>query len=164
MEIKTPRLTLVRFSSNDFASLMDLFTHEEVMASSMGIMTEAEVEEWLDRAQKVELPFAHLAIRYQNQTIGYAGLQLDDAQRVAVGYRLRRQFWGQGLATEAVKYLLDWAWTVIPHQEIIATIEPINKGSIAVVKKLNFSLEGQIMLPGYSHPDDVYVLKRPDAN
>lgn len=62
--------------------------------------------------------------------------------KAEVGYILNEAYWNQGLATEAVKKLLDISMNGWGLHRIEAAIHPINAPSIRVVEKLGFSKEG----------------------
>lgn len=59
-----------------------------------------------------------------------------------VGYALFNPHWGQGYAEEVVRSLIDIAFKDHKLHRIVAGIEPDNKRSIRLVKKLNFRKEG----------------------
>lgn len=59
-----------------------------------------------------------------------------------VGYALFNPYWGQGYAHEALTALIDIAFKDHKLHRIAAGIEPDNKRSIKLVKKLGFRKEG----------------------
>lgn len=76
--------------------------------------------------------------------IGFAGLkQLEDGE-VDLGYRLRREYWRQGIATEASQMSLDYGFNTLGLSRIISMAHAENAASINVMKKLNFHFEKQI--------------------
>ncbi|MEQ8272531.1 MAG: GNAT family N-acetyltransferase [Deltaproteobacteria bacterium] len=77
------------------------------------------------------------------EVIGFAGLKyLEDFGEVDVGYRLRRTWWGRGLATEAARACLDFGFEAIGLEEIVAFVEPENAASVRVAEKLGMQLAG----------------------
>lgn len=61
--------------------------------------------------------------------------QTDD---VEIGYRLHKDFWGKGYATEMTKVLIDYAFDVLELKELFAVALPDNKSSAKVLKKCGF--------------------------
>jgi ribosomal-protein-alanine N-acetyltransferase len=61
---------------------------------------------------------------------------------IELGYWLMPQYWKQGLATEAAKEVIDYAFKEMKVHRIFAESEDDNPGSIATLKKLGFVYEG----------------------
>lgn len=53
-----------------------------------------------------------------------------------VGWRLTRQVWGEGYATEAGQAAIEWAWRTLDTTELISVIQPGNAASIRVAEGL----------------------------
>mgnify|MGYP002631179572 FL=1 len=109
-------------------------------------------------ARPCAAPWAVL-LRDTNELIGYCGLfsmAVHSKPEMELGYRLGRNYWGQGLATEAAHVAVDYARNVLGIQRLISLIDPSNTRSAAVAKKLGMTKESEVMCEGYDHPDDVY--------
>ena len=61
--------------------------------------------------------------------------------RHRVGYILAERYWGQGLATEAVRPVIDWAYAQAELTRLWATCHPDNTRSARVLGKLGLVLE-----------------------
>lgn len=59
-----------------------------------------------------------------------------------IGYALFNKYWGLGYAEEAVAALIDIAFSDHKLHRVVAGIEPDNKRSLRLVKKLGFRKEG----------------------
>ena len=59
----------------------------------------------------------------------------DDPAQVELGYRLRREAWGRGLATEGARALIDRAFRELAVRRVIATTYQYNTGSRRVMEK-----------------------------
>jgi RimJ/RimL family protein N-acetyltransferase len=57
---------------------------------------------------------------------------------------LARRFWGQGYATEAGRAALAYAFTALEKDHVISLINPENRASIRVAKRIGETLEGRI--------------------
>ncbi|MBI1281745.1 MAG: GNAT family N-acetyltransferase [Anaerolineaceae bacterium] len=53
-------------------------------------------------------------------------------------YALKKPYWGQGLATEVAKAMVDYGCESCGLKRIIATIDPENSASIKVANKIGF--------------------------
>ena len=76
-----------------------------------------------------------------------------------IGFHLRPDYWGQGLATEAAIAVLSFAFTKLNAEAIFAGHNPHNEKSPRVLKKLGFVLthEEYYAPTGLMHPS--YILK-----
>ncbi|MCR8644602.1 GNAT family N-acetyltransferase [Paenibacillus sp. N1-5-1-14] len=63
---------------------------------------------------------------------------------VTIGYFLVEKSWGQGIATEAVRILVDFLFRDVGVNRIQAEVMPANDGSKKVLLKNGFSYEGTL--------------------
>ena len=63
-------------------------------------------------------------------------LDPDDDETAELGYRLRRDAWGRGLATEGSRALLDHAFRTLALPVVWAGTMAVNTGSRGVMAKL----------------------------
>jgi RimJ/RimL family protein N-acetyltransferase len=56
---------------------------------------------------------------------------------------LRRDCWGRGIATEAARLLLDFAFGEVGLHRVFAVVDEDNPASIRVVEKLGFRREAR---------------------
>lgn len=75
-------------------------------------------------------------------TIGLFRILRDPLQSAIIGYSLSKNHNGKGYATEAVKLVLDYAFTILKLHRIEAGVMPHNLGSIRVLEKAGFEKEG----------------------
>jgi len=61
---------------------------------------------------------------------------------IEIGYFLRKSEWGQGYVSEAVKRLLEFAFSVTSLEEIVAVIDPRNTASRRVLERAGFVSTG----------------------
>jgi RimJ/RimL family protein N-acetyltransferase len=60
----------------------------------------------------------------------------DPACPLELGWRLRRDRWGRGYASEAAFAMGDWAFDAFRPDELLAVCEPANTASSSVMKRL----------------------------
>jgi ribosomal-protein-alanine N-acetyltransferase len=75
-------------------------------------------------------------------TIGLFHVMRGPSQSAMVGYSLSKNHNGKGYTTEAVKLVLDYAFTTLKLHRIEAGVMPHNIGSIRVLEKAGFEKEG----------------------
>ena len=68
---------------------------------------------------------------------------LEGTDEIQLGYRLKRAAWGDGIATEAGRRLVDHAVQTLRLPSLAAWTHPDNAGSKAVLGKLGFAPDGQ---------------------
>lgn len=87
---------------------------------------------------------------------------------VELGYRLRRAYWGRGLATEGARVLVDAVFTGTDVDEVVATTMAVNAGSRRVMEKVGLTFrhtyteEWPDPIPGAEHGEVEYALARAD--
>jgi ribosomal-protein-alanine N-acetyltransferase len=69
--------------------------------------------------------------------IGHCGLQdLDGGEEVALGYALGTSWRGRGLAVEAARAAIEYGFSVLRLERIVAVTQPVNAESLKVMGKL----------------------------
>lgn len=85
-------------------------------------------------------------------------LPMDSSQsQIEIGWRLRRDTWGKGVATEATRSVLSHVKALQPDSNIMAAIHPANYGSIKVAEKIGMVFAREEVVEGGI--EQIYVLK-----
>ena len=79
--------------------------------------------------------------------IGFCGL-VDTRDLPEIGWRLARNYWGQGLATEAATEVLNHAGEVFGIRRVMATVQTENAASIRVIEKLGMTRDQTFLRDG----------------
>lgn len=79
---------------------------------------------------------------------------------IEIGWRLPRNAWGSGIATEAGRPVLQHAFETLGVPEVVAEIDARNLGSMRVAEKLGLLRRGETVNHGKLHIR--YALKHPD--
>jgi RimJ/RimL family protein N-acetyltransferase len=92
----------------------------------------------------------------------------DDLKTSGVGYRLRREAWGRGLATEGGRVMVDQAFGALSVEKVVASTMSANAASRAVLRKLGMTPvdtrpeDRDDRVPGREQGKVVYELARRD--
>lgn len=78
-------------------------------------------------------------------TLGHFGLYhwSHNHRRAEAGYDLARAYWGQGIATEALRAILHFGFTEMNLHRIYAGTIADNHESVRLLERLGFTLEGK---------------------
>ncbi len=90
-------------------------------------------------------PVLTFGIEFQAQLCGVIGLvpQTDIYRKSAeIGYWIGEHFWGKGIASQAIKLMLDYGFEVLDINRIYAGVFVHNLGSIKALEKNGFKKEG----------------------
>jgi RimJ/RimL family protein N-acetyltransferase len=169
MQIETPRLRLRPWIDDDFEPLVAMCADPRVMEFSPSIFSRGETEAmW----RRIHEHFAHYgfgpwAMEVEGKFAGSLGLdwirfETHFTPCVEIGYRLRTEFWGRGLATEGGQAALQYGFECLGLREIVAFTIPANKRSRRVMEKIGlvFSEEFDHPLIAEGHPMRQQVLYR----
>lgn len=100
-----------------------------------------------------------------NDFIGWSGLKYETDLRTNtkfydLGYRLRRKYWGQGIATETARESLKYGFNQMDLEEISAHAYVDNAASNKIIRNVGFSYIDTF--PYYNTIVNWYTLKRSD--
>ena len=101
-------------------------------------------KEWLDKVIEAE-PILNFAIDLDGTAIGGIGIILNSdvyVMSAEISYWLGEPFWGQGIATEAVRQMVEYVFYFFDIVRLYAEVFEINKSSMRVLEKNGFYLEG----------------------
>ena len=81
--------------------------------------------------------------------LGWCGLfPLEDSGLIEIGYRYLRSAWGQGIATEAARAVLDHGFRALGFDPIVAVTHPANFASQRVLAKIGLIARGRALQYG----------------
>jgi len=166
--LQTTRLLLREFTPQDADALALVISDPETMRYYPAPYDRAGVEHWIERNRQ----------RYQDDGVGLWAMELKNIQdsdvqgfeshtmigdcgitrqQVAgeylyeIGYHLRRDFWGQGLATEAAIACRDWAFAHLKTERLISLIRPENLPSRRVAERNGMTFWKEVNWRGLQH-------------
>ena len=156
--LSTSRLELRAITEADAPALFEIFSDGEVMRywsrPPMASMEQARalVTEIQAHWQSRTLFQWGIAEGTEGPLVGTCTLYRWDRAhaRAEIGYALRKDRWGRGLASEAVSAVLDFAFGRMGLHRVGADTDPRNLASARLLERLGFKPEG-IQRETYRH-------------
>ncbi|MCY4619415.1 MAG: GNAT family N-acetyltransferase [Chloroflexi bacterium] len=108
--------------------------------------TLSDAHDWISLVMQ-QSPEANFAIASADEVIGGIGLMFrDDIHRrsAEIGYWLGEPFWGQGIATAALRAVTDHAFANYDLARLEAFVFEWNPASMRVLEKVGYVLEGNL--------------------
>lgn len=164
----TDRLSLRRFTEDDAPLLHALDSDPEVMRyiskgepTSLKKIEQEILPGWLRYYEQYEhWGFFAAHRRAGGEFVGWFHLRPDrhEPQALELGYRLKRSAWGQGLAAEGARALIDMAFTAWGADRIVAHTLVGNAASRRVMEKCGLRFERTFTVvaslrPGWSEEE-----------
>ncbi|MEM8584761.1 MAG: GNAT family N-acetyltransferase [Bacteroidota bacterium] len=148
--IETDRLILRGIQENDVQGIFELDSDPEVHRylgnRPISSIEEAEstVKYIRDQYEKDGIGRFAVLDKSTEEFIGWAGLKYErtvrtDMDYYDLGYRLKRKFWGRGIATEAALESLKYGFQILKLQQIYAGAQVDNLGSNKVLQKVGLT-------------------------
>jgi len=118
----------------------------------------AGVEEWIARNIRRYREYGYglwaMVLKSSGEMIGDCGLTVQDVDgvnEIEIGYHVRRDLWGQGLATEAARGCRDYGFDRLAVDRLISLIRPENLQSRRVAEKNGMSVWKEVQWRGLAH-------------
>ena len=96
--------------------------------------------------------------------IGRCGLlpwEIDSTLEIEIAYLIDKSYWGQGLATEAARGILEYGFGKLKFTRLICLIDPDNRASQRVAEKIGMKLERRVDgIAGDDFPILIYSITR----
>lgn len=175
--VRTARLVLRRWRPDDLAAFRLMNADSEVMAlmpspldarqsdaQAWRLMEDIDTRGW--GLWAVEAPGVAPFIGYVglNEPAQVMPFQHKGEPRVELAWRLARRHWGMGYASEAAEAALDFAFSTLELDQVVAYTVPHNLRSRAVMERIGMTRDAEgdfehpVLAPG--HPLRRHVLYR----
>jgi len=154
-QIETARLLMRRFRDEDLDDLARIFGDPEVTRFLQDGTTPTK-EECVTHLNNFknrywdEYGFGRWALidKSGGALVGYCGLRLLEGTP-ELAYVLAKSAWGKGLATEAARACLRYAFEHLGLERVVAVTRPLNAASRRVMDRLGMTFEGERDFYGY---------------
>jgi RimJ/RimL family protein N-acetyltransferase len=150
---ETKRLRFRRLLPGDLDDLFALYRDPEIRRYfPEGTLSYEETKDELEwflngHPDHPELGLWATILKDNDQFIGRCGLlpwTLEQRTEVEVAYLLAKEYWGQGLGTEAARGIADYAVEQLHLSRLICLITPGNEASVNVARNIGMTLEREM--------------------
>lgn len=164
--LETKRCYLREITHDDLEVLRSVFSDPLVMEFSLkGALNDEEIKKVIDSSLKRYkddgVGFWAACLKESNEFIGIVGLPIQEVEGerfMEIGYRLAQNHWKQGYATEICIACRDYAFNVLGRDHVISIIDPKNKNSINVAKRVGMTKEREAIVWGFH--EHIYGMKK----
>jgi RimJ/RimL family protein N-acetyltransferase len=143
--INTERLLLRRWRPSDREPFARLNADPIVMEHFLSRLDRAESDAFVDRIEAYFIANGYglwaIEVPGEAELIGYVGLAVATFEAhftpaVEVGWRLAREYWGRGFASEAARAAVADGFDRVGLEEIVSFTVPANVRSVRVMERL----------------------------
>ena len=163
--LETERLILREFVAEDADALARVLSDPEAMRYYPMSFDRTAVEEWIARNHRRYANEGHglwaMDLKSSGEMIGDCGITLQEVDGESlpeIGYHLRRDMWGQGLASEAARACGDYGFRQLKVDALISLIRPENMPSWRVAERNGMKVWKETTHAGLPHL--VYRIRR----
>lgn len=163
--LETQRVILREFVTEDADALARVLSDPEAMRYYPMSFDRKAVEEWIARNQRRYAMDGHglwaMDLKSAGDMIGDCGITLQEVDGESlpeIGYHLRRNMWGQGLASEAACTCRDYGFRQLKVDALISLIRPGNVPSRRVAERIGMKVWKETTRSGLLHL--VYRIQR----
>ena len=165
--LTTPRLGFRWWREDDLQLARELWGDADVSALIGGPFTgeaiRARLSKEIINGEQHAMQYLPIFMREGNRHVGCAGLRPYRKKIYELGFHLRKEFWGKGLASEAARAVIEYGFANLRAEALFAGHNPANEGSRHVLLKLGFVYTHDELYPptGRMHPS--YLLRKPQT-
>ena len=165
--LETSRLILREVKEEDAKDMFQYLSDYEVV-KPMGLAPFESINDVLEEVNWYTSIYGEgtgirwgITLKDSGKVIGSCGFlnMLTKHYRAEVGYELSKDYWGRGIASEALEVVVKHGYQHFQLERLEALIEPTNLPSQKLVEKLGFKREG--LLRHYEYTcgkfDDLYM-------
>ena len=152
--LETDRLALRHFQDSDLEAFLAYRNDPDVARfqtweSISAPRARAFIQEQMRLQPGLPGEWFQFAIQHKatGHLVGDCGLQvlLHDVRQAQLGITLSTTYQGQGLATEAVTAVLDYAFVELDMHRVITVVDCLNTASVALFERIGLRREGQFL-------------------
>lgn len=159
--LETKRLVIREMRRSDVETLHVLFS-DPLFMRFWPVFDRSRTEQWVEESllnyARYGFGLWALTLQGSDEAIGDCGLDIikghegmegtEDTEQIQIGWHVRRDLWGQGLATEAALACRDYGFDRLGLPALFAQIQPENTASRRVAEKIGMTLLRQIQRRG----------------
>lgn len=163
---ESERLFLRPLTIDDADHVYNLRSNDEVnkFIDRIKCTSKEEAIEFIEKVNTTGNDVLYRGIFMQNEKKAIGGICLlrpeYENNICEIGYELLPQYQGQGIMQEAVKLLLDFAFTNLKFDSIVAYIHPMNNRSSTLALKLGFTKIKNVQIKEFNFDLYSYLNKK----
>ena len=138
-ELTTERLLLRAWRDDDRGAFHAMNADPDVMATIGPVMTRAQSDAFMNRIMQhfADHGYGVWCVEFDGRPVGYTGFMVPwFRDGVEIGWRIRSEYWGRGIAPEAAIECLRHGFEEIGFDEIISFTAVSNTNSRRVMDKI----------------------------
>lgn len=150
--IETERIGFSVWTTDDLDDALSLFSSPQVARylCAKGFFTDEEIIARLNNEMTNQnengIQYWPIFLKETGEFIGCCGLHMTSkAAAREIGFDLKEAFWHRGLASEAARRVIVYAFDYLHIKELHARVHPENTASLRLIRSL-----------GFEHVDDFY--------
>lgn len=154
--LETDRLILRQWKESDYLAFIKMGLDPEVMKYFPNLLTRDESLQFINKVKEIidknQWGFWAVELKQSGEFIGFIGLhnqpeQFKFSPCVEIGWRLAKEYWGKGYATEGAKATLEYAFNKLNLNKVVSFTADINIPSESVMKRIGMTKVGE-----FNHP------------
>lgn len=154
--LETERLILRQWKESDYLPFIKMGLDPKVMEYFPNLLSKDESLEFINKVKEIidknKWGFWAIELKQSGEFIGFIGLHNQPEQFyfspcVEIGWRLAKEYWGKGYATEGAKAALEYAFNHLNLNKVVSFTADINIPSESVMKKV-----GMTKVCEFNHP------------
>ena len=158
MDLESERVRLRQWVESDVSGFIRLNSDPDVMQYFPKTLTEKESEEFVSVMSSIidkqGWGFWAAELKPSQEFIGFVGLNsprtiFPFSPCVEVGWRLHKEYWGNGYATEAGRISLAYAFDILKIDEVVSFTTESNSKSRKVMERLGMENTNE----NFKYPD-----------
>ena len=149
--IETPRLILRRAVREDADAMFHNWASDPEVTKYLTWPTHSNVDTtgmivdmWISEYEKPEKYLWMIVLKELGEPIGSIGVgqQNERVQEAEIGYCISSRWWHQGITTEALTAVIEYLFTEVGMNRVVAKHDPNNPHSGGVMRKCGMQYEG----------------------
>lgn len=151
--INTDRLLLRRFEFTDAYDMFKNWANDSAVAKFLTWkphnnieVTKEIVEQWVNEYENNNIYDWAIEVKEIGEVIGSISIVKLDEKHYSceIGYCMSRKYWGKGIMSESLKAVIDYLFSEIGFNRIVAKHDTINIASGKVMVKSGMRYEGTL--------------------
>ncbi|MGG3280105.1 GNAT family N-acetyltransferase [Paenibacillus solani] len=123
------------------------------------LLLKNKFEEVLSKSKIPEVYFWCVRLIENDQFIGLVSLdRYHDGKNIELSYEFLPQHWGNGYATEVVRRMIHYSFTVIDLPKLVSETQIANASSCKLLERVGMKLENRLM--SFGAEQVVYSIER----